>query len=117
LKTNHHYIKILLRLVLTTYNEKTLKNIDQSIRFAASSPPLGAILSALVAGLVLQKYGRKVTLMLSVSVTCFAFILLGTAKIYEIPAVMIASRALMGITVGFCMPSATIYVSFKTTFF
>lgn len=79
--------------------------------FSASSPPLGAIFSALVAGFILQKFGRKITLLVSVSITFFAFILLATAKIYEIVVVMIASRAMMGITVGFSMPSASIYVS------
>jgi len=79
--------------------------------FSASSPALGAIFAALVAGFILQKYGRKMTLLVSVFITFFAFILLATAKIYEIPGVMIGSRAMMGITVGFSMPSATIYVS------
>ena len=77
----------------------------------ASAVPLGAIFSALIAGFVLQKYGRKVTLLVSVAVTLVAFIVLATSKIHEIPAVMIAARAMMGITVGFSMPSATIYVS------
>ena len=76
---------------------------------------MGAIFSALIAGFVLQKYGRKVTLLVSVAVTLVAFIVLATSKIHEIPAVMIAARAMMGITVGFSMPSATIYVSFFAT--
>ena len=72
---------------------------------------MGAIFSALLAGFVLQKYGRKITLLVSVAVTMIAFTVLATSKIHEIPAVMIAARAMMGITVGFSMPSATIYVN------
>jgi len=72
---------------------------------------LAAILSALLAGFVLQQYGRKVTLLISVVMTFAAFLVLATSKIHEIPAIMILSRAMMGITAGFSMPSATIYVS------
>ena len=72
---------------------------------------MGAIFSALLAGFVLQKYGRKITLLVSVAVTMIAFTVLAPSKIHEIPAVMIAARAMMGITVGFSMPSATIYVN------
>ena len=50
-------------------------------------------------------------MLVSVAVTFVAFLVLATSKIHEIPAVMIAARAMMGITVGFCMPAATIYVS------
>jgi len=71
---------------------------------------LGAIFSALIAGLVLEKCGCKITMLISVAITFLSFVLIATAKIYEIPAVMIASRAMMGVTVGFCMPSATTYV-------
>ena len=53
--------------------------------FAASTPPLGAILAALIAGFVLQKYGRKITLLISVAVTFFTFLILATSKIHEIP--------------------------------
>ena len=83
--------------------------------FAASSPPLGAILSALIAGFVLQKLGRKKTMLLSVFLFLTAFLTLATSKIHEIPFVMIAARALMGCAVGFAMPSASIYVSLMPT--
>jgi len=53
-------------------------------------------------------------LLISVTVTFVAFLVLATSKIHEIPAVMIAARAMMGITVGFSMPAATIYVSIST---
>lgn len=76
-----------------------------------STPPLGAILAALIAGFVLQKYGRKITLLISVAVTFFTFLILATSKLHEIPGIMIGARAMMGITVGFSMPSATIYVA------
>jgi MFS family permease len=72
---------------------------------------LGAIAGALIAGFVLQKYGRKITLLLSSVLTFVAFLILATCKIHEVPAVMIAARTLMGIAVGLSMPSATIYVS------
>jgi len=81
------------------------------VSWITSAVPLGAIFSALIAGFVLQKYGRKVTLLASVAVTLVAFVVLATSKIHEIPAVMIAARAMMGITVGFSMPSATIYIA------
>ena len=79
--------------------------------FLASAPPLGAILSALIAGFVLQHFGRKKTMLLSSFLFFVAFMLLATSNTHEIPEIMIAERAMMGGAVGFAMPSATIYVS------
>jgi SP family galactose:H+ symporter-like MFS transporter len=91
---------------------KPIFTLNFLLLFSASAVPLGAIFAALLAGFVLQKYGRKITLLISVAVVFVAYLILATSKIHEIPYVMIAARALMGITVGFSMPSATIYVTF-----
>ena len=79
---------------------------------SVSSPPLGAIAGALLAGFFLEKCGRKMTLMMSVLIAFIAFLMLATSNIHEIVAVMITARALQGMSVGFSMASATIYVSF-----
>ena len=50
--------------------------------------------------------------MMSVAIAFIAFLMLATSKIHEIVAVMITARVLQGMSVGFSMASATIYVSF-----
>jgi MFS family permease len=80
--------------------------------FLASAPPVGAMIGALLAGIVLQKFGRKMTLMVSVVIAFIAFLVLATSSIHENTAVMIVARVFQGMSVGFSMASATIYVSF-----
>ena len=85
---------------------------ENEIYFTASAPPVGAMTGALLAGIVLQKFGRKITLMVSVAIAFFAFLVLATSDMHELASVMIIARIFQGMSVGFSMASATIYVSF-----
>jgi MFS family permease len=66
---------------------------------------------ALLAGIFLQKFGRKITLLMSVGLAFLSFAMLATSSIHEIEPVLIISRVLQGMSVGLSMASATIYVS------
>ena len=72
------------------------------------------MIGALVAGALLQKFGRKMTLLVSIITAFVSFIMLATSSLHEIPAVMIIARVLQGMSVGFSMAAATIYVSYFT---
>ena len=79
--------------------------------FTASAPPIGAIPAALVASLLLEWIGRKNTLLLSMTISLFTFVILGTGSLHESLTAIIIARSLTGIAVGFSMPAAQIYVS------
>lgn len=83
--------------------------------FSASAPPIGAIISALVASVFLQLIGPKKTLILAQFIFATSFITLGTAEFHESYPVLVASRALTGLAVGLTVPAAQIYVSVKLT--
>jgi len=89
---------------------KTVVFISILFSLTASATPLGAICSALIAGLIIQKFGCKMTLLLSAGLTFLSFVLVAVAKTLNSPELIIASRAIMGLTVGLCMPSTTTYV-------
>ena len=71
------------------------------------------MVGALLAGILLQKFGRKMTLLISVMTAFISFVMLATSDLHEIPAIMIVARVLQGMSVGFSMAAATIYVSLK----
>lgn len=97
-------------MIFTHFNEGTFL-----LQIAASSPPIGAIPSALFASFLLQWIGRKRTLILALGIYLLTFIALGTAPLHESYALILVSRSLTGVAVGLSMPAAQIYVSHKIT--
>lgn len=79
-----------------------------AISWVSAVPPLGAFIGSLVAGPLLQTFGRKHTLMLSAPVFVLGWSMIGLAV--NLPMLVFA-RALTGFCCGIVTPSAQVYVS------
>jgi len=82
--------------------------------FCASGavPPLGAAAGSLAAGPLLQKFGRRRSLMLSAPLFVASWIIISVASS---TAVLVAARVLSGFCAGLVTPSAQLYVSSDKT--
>jgi len=74
-----------------------------------SIPPLGSIAGSLVSGFFLTVLGRRGTLIMISVPFCLGFLLIGFAVH---PSMLLIGRFIGGFMIGFCPPSAQIYVSF-----
>lgn len=100
---------LLLGPVSYSATTKCLKNCFKR-KFAitlGSIPPSGAFLGSIAAGFLLERFGRKNTIMTASPIATIGWILISTASQYEY---FIIGRFLSGFSVGLCLPSAQIYV-------
>ncbi|XP_075222588.1 facilitated trehalose transporter Tret1-like isoform X2 [Lycorma delicatula] len=81
---------------------------DDAESWICAIPPLGAFIGSLTAGPLLQRFGRKKTLLLSGPIFIFGWILLGAARKLQL---LITARAITGFCAGLVTPSAQVYVS------
>lgn len=75
--------------------------------WACSIPPFGAFCGSILAIFLLQRFGRKHTIMLASPVGALGWILISTANRYEL---FILGRYLGGFSVGLSLSSAQVYV-------
>ncbi|XP_026315677.1 facilitated trehalose transporter Tret1-like isoform X2 [Hyposmocoma kahamanoa] len=71
-------------------------------------PPLGAFMGSMISGPLMQKAGRRRTLMLTAPLWAAAWLILGFAKIFP---VVLLGRIMSGLCVGFILAPVQVYVS------
>ncbi|XP_049867851.1 facilitated trehalose transporter Tret1-like [Pectinophora gossypiella] len=91
--------------------EKYDPNIIQSSEqksWIGAIPPLGAFVGSLLSGQLMQRAGRRRTLLLTAPMWAAGWLLLGFAK--HLPLVLLG-RAMTGLCVGFVLAPVQVYVS------
>ncbi|XP_047109599.1 facilitated trehalose transporter Tret1-2 homolog [Schistocerca piceifrons] len=81
---------------------------DDAVSWVSSVPPLGAFVGSLASGPLLQRLGRKRTLMISAPLFVAFWVLLAFSQNY---AMLFSARILTGFCAGISIPSAQVYVN------
>ncbi|XP_049764698.1 facilitated trehalose transporter Tret1-2 homolog [Schistocerca cancellata] len=81
---------------------------DDAVSWVSSVPPLGAFVGSLASGPLLQRLGRKRTLMVSAPLFVAFWVLLAFSQNY---AMLFSARILTGFCAGISIPSAQVYVN------
>lgn len=76
-------------------------------------PPLGAFVGSMCSGPLMQRAGRKRTLLLTAPLWAASWLILGFAPSF---ALILLGRIMSGLCVGFVLAPAQVYVSLYTYF-
>uniref|UniRef100_A0A8C5P369 Solute carrier family 2 (facilitated glucose transporter), member 7 n=1 Tax=Jaculus jaculus TaxID=51337 RepID=A0A8C5P369_JACJA len=110
-----HFFQVLKSFYNETYFERHGTFMDEKVMLllwscTVSMFPLGGLLGSLIVGLLVDKYGRKGTLLINNVFSIVPAILMGVSKVARTFELIIFSRVLVGICAGIAFSALPMYL-------